>query len=381
MASRWLCWCFGALALLPGQAARAEWSGYAKSLWLGTETEVGQSEPVHLGINRVRLTWRDKLAGVRVEASYDLDARFGSYVNTDQYRLQRSLMPEPYLGLQRRSQRGARTEVYHGFYRIYAQTALGPADVRVGRQQLNWSRTLLWSSFDRFNPYSPLQLEPEERVGVDALQLVWNFSNDRNLEWAWLPAHDQTPRMQGLRYRDHWGRSDWDFMLAEFGTVQSIGLAGAGQWGSAGWRFEVTHNRETRMDDTSVTYQDLVLGVDHAITEKASLVAELLYRGGGASRPEDYDWSGYLSGRRSDLARRYAGMIARYRISPLIRLDLTVLANLDDGSLAWMPLLELSPGRFENMNLRVGVQTFTGASDTEFGRQKMLAFAEIKWFF
>jgi hypothetical protein len=33
------------------------------------------------------------------------------------------------------------------------------------------------------------------------------------------------------------------------------------------------------------------------------------------------------------------------------------------------------------MNLRVGVQTFTGASDTEFGRQKMLAFAEIKWFF
>ena len=60
----------------------------------------------------------------------------------------------------------------HQLYRGTVQWRSPMGDFRLGRQQVNWSTALIWNPMDILNPVSPLQLEPDERVGVDAL--LWD---------------------------------------------------------------------------------------------------------------------------------------------------------------------------------------------------------------
>ena len=369
-------------ALYNWAPASAEVSGYLKTLWLDTNTVVGTEESAKLGNNRARFTWRDSVEDVQFLLSYDLEWQVGNYLESTQYQLQQSRQRDPYWDLQGQWQINQKQIANHGVYRAYVNVPVGPADIRIGRQQLNWSRTFLWSTFDRFNPYNPLQLEPEERVGVDAMQLIWNFDNGHSTELVSVGNHAGGDAW-GLRYRGNFRATDFDWMLADFGNTQSLGFAAAGQIANAGWRMELTQNWSDRLalGAGSRNYQDLVLSLDYTFANNTTVIGEALYRGDGAARPESYDFSNYLAARRTDLAKRYLGLVVSRGFEPIAGIDLSVLYNVDDDSIALVPAVRYSPGRLEDLQLRAGFQFFDGSRGSEFGILENLAFIELQWFY
>jgi len=367
------------------QPATAEVTGYLKTLWFDTKTLVEPDEDVSLGVNRARLTWRESIREASLLVSYDLEWQFGSYLASSQYDLQRLLQPDPYWDIQGQWQRSRHQLVKNGVYRAYLTIPVGPVDMRMGRQQLNWSRTFLWSSFDRFNPYNPLQLEPEERQGVDAVQFIWNF-NGHSAEVVGVGKDDDVSGNKnawGLRYRGNFKSTDLDVMLADFGSTRSVGVAAAGQLGSAGFRVELTQNwsDKLKLGTSSRNYQDLVFSVDYTFANNTTIIGEALYRGDGSSSPEFYDYQDYLSASRTDLAKRYLGVVVRRGFEPIARLDASILYNVEDESLALIPSLIYSPGEYEDLQLRAGVQIFNGQRNSEFGSLENLAFIELQWFY
>ena len=372
------------LYLVVSIPAQAEMSGYVKSLWLETKTVIGDEQPASLGVNRWRLNWRDSFKGVNLLVSYDLEWRTGSYINTEQNQLYQSLTPEQYWTMNKRWHQRKNEQGEHGFYRAYMQVPLGALDIRLGRQQLNWSRTFLWSSFDRFNPQNPLQIETDERIGVDALQLIWNFDNGNTLEWVKLPAQSDNKARWGIRYRTRYQEVDIDLLRADFGEVDTLGLAAVGRWKNAGWGVEFTHNQQDAnemIESRNNSYVDFVFSIDYSFATETHLVTEFLYRGSGASSTVEYDWLALIAGQRTDLAKRYLGLSLRQGFQAIAALELTFLYNHDDHSSAWVPAVRYSPGNYQDLHFRIGIQLFQGKKDTEFGRQNTTGFVEAQWFY
>jgi hypothetical protein len=369
------------LGMLWPQSAKAEFSGYIKSLWFETETVVGQSKAVSQGLNRWRLTWREQVHSAQLSLSYDLQWQTGSYLATQQYAQQQALAPKPWWDLQSSWHTKRKESGYHGLYRAFIQIPVGPLDVRIGRQQLNWSQTYLWSSFDRFNPYHPLQLEPDERQGVDGIELVWHQANGNSIEVAAVGARDAAQSSHGIRYRSHWNGIDIDYLLARFAQTTALGIAAAGQWSAAGWRFEATVNRTKDSLVAVGNYQDLIFSVDYTFDGEFTAIGEILYRGDGAEMPSEYDWLALLVGKRTNLARRYVGLRLNKSFAPITTAELTWLRNLDDHSNAFSAAVGYNPGQFDDLHLRVGIHLFDGSHSAEFGRPANVLFAELQWFY
>ncbi|WP_020405232.1 hypothetical protein [Hahella ganghwensis] len=377
--------CIGILILAP-MPLRAEISGYIKSLWLSTETVIGERSRESYGLQRLRTTWRDTLNDFHVYLSYDLEWLSGGYLGTDQYELQQALQESPYWHLQRTWHERKDEEGRHGMYRGYLQYPIGAMDIRFGRQQLNWSRTFLWSSFDRFNPYNPLQIEPDERQGIDALQLIYNFERGDSLELVAVPRHENREDAGGLRYRTSYEYTDIDLLIADYGEVTTAGVAMAGQWQDAGWKFETTHNSVQGESDSATyqgkkEYQDLVISLNYTLPSNTTFIGEVLYRGNGSQDSVKYDVSGYLAGNRTDLATRYLGLSVRHGFEPFANVSATVLFNVDDQSYAVGPMGSYAPGHMEDLYLRAGLHLFHGSTNSEFGSQGRLFFGEVQWFF
>ncbi len=372
-----LCFC-----LFISNSVLAEFEGYLKSLWLASDTLelpllTQASEDFYYGANRWRLEYGERIGSVRLNIQYDMELRLGDYLDTQQYQLLESLIPEPYWHLQQTEQNSNKREFRHGVYRATLNIPFDSVDLRVGRQQVNWSRTFLWSSFDRFNPYDPLQIETEERRGVDGLRFNYAINELESVEWVAVGGHNSDERGFGVLWKQHFVNTDVDLLIANFGDVDSVGVAGAGQMLDAGWRMELTHNRN-RVGDT---YNEWIASVDYTFATQTTLIGEVLYRGDGQAAFQDYDLLALLRGERTNLAQRYIGMVIRQGFEPLAGVDLTWLHNVDDQSSAWIPSIRYTPGRVSDLQLRGGALVFAGDNDSEYGQQENIVFIELQWFY
>ena len=356
-------------------------SGYVKSLNLNSKTILIDPDYVEASINRVRTTYRDRFNNTNLWISYDVEYRTGSYFDNYQNELMTQLAPDTYWELER-TWRYNDNERFHGLYRAYIKHSVNNSDLRVGRQQINWSKSFLWSSVDRFNAYNPLQLEPEERRGVDAFQWIVNRGNGDMLEGVYVFGHDSNQKAGGLRYRTHLKNTDFEYVLADFGDVYAVGITSAGQLIDAGWRLEITENKHN--NPTTIQkkrFKDIVASLDYTFPGQLTLILEALYRGDGATTSSRYQWQELFALKRVNLAKHYAGLTLRKGFGPIFSSDLVYLENLDDQSNVLMPTLSYSLPEFEDVSLKIGGQLFSGESNTEYGSFNDLVYGEIQWFF
>ena len=89
-----------------------------------------------------------------------------------------------------------RGDVYgrHRLYRAAVTLTRGDVDLKLGRQRIAWGTGRFWSPLDILNPVSPLALEREERVGVDAALLEAKLGPLSRASLVYAPAPDRGPR-------------------------------------------------------------------------------------------------------------------------------------------------------------------------------------------
>jgi len=152
------------------QAQPLELTGSLKSVVLRSSASTG--EDYTLSLNRLRIEAKGDLGpGLALDLQYVNEVLLGSYLDTAEFRAVKDrVSPQYWRADANYVERG---DVYgrHRLYRAAVTLTRGDVDLKLGRQRIAWGTGRFWSPLDILNPVSPLALEREERVGVDAALL------------------------------------------------------------------------------------------------------------------------------------------------------------------------------------------------------------------
>jgi hypothetical protein len=358
-------------------SASWKFSGYYKNLLVGSQTVVPPAgERYTEDMNRLRLKIEGQPAEhLALDLQYDNEIQLGDYLQTQQFQLQKALPPQTYWNLQDTYAQSSDYYAQQSLYRTVLTWSNDATDVRFGRQRIALGTGRFFSALDILNPLSPVTLERDERVGVDALLVEHKLDALSRVSAFYAPDHDASQSTVAALWHANRHNFDFSFVAGRLQGEHMVGVDLAGPVGDAGIRGELTHSR--RADGS--WYTRALGGLDYAFANTLVLSGELYYDGAGASDPKDYDFRALFAGRVRNVGRHYVALHAGYDITPLLKVGGDFVANLGDHSHYASPSLTYSIET--NLDVTLGVQLFTGSTGSEYGTLKDTAFAELQWFF
>jgi hypothetical protein len=262
-------------------------------------------------------------------------------------------------------------------YRGSASFRTASTTVTIGRQRIAWGTARFWSPADVFNPIDPLQVEGDVRQGVDAVQVEW-APPDRGWRAAAVYAPQERWERSTAAFRVGRTVAGWDITAfgGRFRQDWVGGADAAGQWGGAGVRAEMTY---TRRGDVSPGDNALRLtaGTDYA-RSRLYVVGEYFYN---QARPPCGSiatcaaTSLLPTAELFTLHRHFVSAGASYSLTPLLKAETYLVADLAGSSLLVNPLLRYNAAT--NIDLSIGAQLFATGTGGEFRGVPSLLFAQL----
>ena len=291
------------------------------------------------------------------------------------------------------------TVLEHDIDRAFVSYPLGPTDIKVGRQAISWGSAWFWKPTDRFSPFSPMDVDPDVKRGVDAVRAETFLGEKTSLDLvATFERHPDTGRELwghgGARLRTTFGRYDMALSGARFQLSEEANwMAGAeftGELGKVGFRGEAAFNYLEESGEWDIAG---VLGLDYRFPVGLTLAGELFYNGYGTDNPDEYaDFFAdpvrserLKRGETFNIGRYYIGLSANYELTPLMHLTLAGMGNLTDPSGLVMAGFRWSV--VENGRFTAGAMVPTGEKPdglepkSEFGSLPVLGYAVMKMSF
>ena len=283
--------------------------------------------------------------------------------------------------------------------RLALSFPLGAADIRVGRQAISWGSAWFWKPTDRFSPFSPMDIDPDVKRGVDALRAEIYFGPSTSLDLVTtFERHEDTDRELwvhgGARFRTTIGRYDLAISAARFQLSEAsnfmAGLEFTGELGDVGFRGEAAFNYLPETEEWDV---EGVLGADYHFSMGITLAGELFYNGLGT---DSDGYADFLLDKTSTTAERlqrgeafnfgryYAGIALTQEVTPLINVTLSAIGNLTDPSAFVIAGLQWSV--VENGRITAGAvlpvgekpDALAGRLSSEYGLYPALGYAVMK---
>jgi len=357
-------------------AWRHRFSGYAKTL-LTTSESYFTGQPYGDVMNRLRVSY-DGGRGewFNVHADFDNETHFGNLTTQPDFQLVRERQAGSYLDLQHIYLDRPHAYWDTSLYRGYITLRNGPATLTVGRQRIGWGTARFWSPADVFNPLNPLQIETEERQGVDAALLEWALPMGITWTTAYLPQHGFRRSSTATRLAANLRGYDVAAFLGRFERDWMGGAEFAGQWGGAGLRGELTYRwrDEGRPENNALRF---TFGSDYAFPNTLHLSAEYFYNQGQPAPAGGFDAAGLarFTSEIFTLGRHFLSGGAGYDVMPLFRLEAYTVADLTGAGVFVMPLARYNVTT--NTDLTVGGQLFASQEGGEFQRLSNVFFAEL----
>lgn len=387
--------CFWAISLAglgmaqtsPPDNSQPSWtqqiSGYLKDLASGSRSYFTQDAWAD-NLDRLRLTYdgkyRDWLA---VHVDYDNEIHAGNLTGLPDFQIVRDRQGAAWLDLQHalvnRSNLYWDTSLYRGYVSLHNDSAA----LTVGRQRIGWGTARFWSPMDMFNPISPLQIESEERQGVDAA--VLEFGSPGALRWnaVYAPQDGFRHSTSALRLSRTFHNYDFDVAAARFGQDWTTGFDFAGQVRGAGVRGELTYRwRHPIPGSIPISTRDalrLVIGSDYALANGLYLAGEYFYNQGQPDLPQNRPLDPNVLLRFSNeiltLHRHFISGGGSYPLTPLWKLETYVVGDLEGRSAVVLP--RLSHNLTANTDLNFGAQLFASSRNGEFHGLSDLVYIEF----
>ncbi len=349
-------------------------SGYYKNLFTASESLSGRSFTGDL--NRLRLDFdASPFPGIDLKVIYDNEAVLGSVLDTPEFRAAGAAGSVTYFDLDRTSVDRDYLYWRQSLYRAYISCSRGMVTLTVGRQRVALGTGRLWNPEDLLNPVSPLAVERDERRGVDAVAMDISLGAVTGLKLVYGPGRGWNREILFARMKGNLRGYDLSVLFGSFRGNSVLGLDFSGYIGESGFRGESTYT----FSQSGPDFLRLVLSFDHTFQSSLYVLAEYLYNGGnrptGLSPVELSRFDAQIATRN----RNFFGFLAGYDLTPLIRLDILTVLDMDDGSLFLGPTV--SYNIMENIDLSAGVQLFAGKNNSEYGDLPDLYTAELKWYF
>ncbi|MBL1273718.1 MAG: hypothetical protein COB25_014825 [Oceanospirillales bacterium] len=346
-----------------------------KNLTLGSRSLINDN-PYVSNVTRIRLEPQYRQQNWSFQAAYDLEFLSGSFLDSPEFALLKQARDPRYWALQNKLDESGELVIRHQLYRGTLQWRSPVGDFRLGRQQINWATTLIWNPMDILNPVSPLQLEPDERIGVDALLWDKSWGALGRISAVYAPQHNTNESSGALRIKRFIGGIDASVMAGEFADVTKVGVSGSGSVAGTGWRTEMVWSDR----EEAVAYWQAVANLNWSLRNGVNLALEYYYNG-KTVQPRTLEVSRLTSGEPHDAGRHYTGVLVSQDINPLWDYRVVVIRNADDASWVLYPRSTWTLPMTQEVYLTAGAQWFGGDNDGEFGKLEPLALLELQWFF
>lgn len=231
--------------------------------------------------------------------------------------------------------------------------------ITLGRQRINWGRTLAWNPNDIFNSYSFFDFDYSEKPGSDALRIQYYPNASSTIEAVAKIDSAGDISAAGL-YR--FNIFDWDVQLLGGIINETEYVAGAGwegNFGSVSFRGEVSyiHQKQNFADTSGVLVASVSL--DYTFANSLMLQSEFLYNPQkGQNQLSNFGefYSRPLTVKNLSFTEYNIFVSANYPLTPLM--NISVSAMYFPKINGWYAGPSLSYSLKNNLDFSVFVQTF-----------------------
>ncbi len=260
--------------------------------------------------------------------------------------------------------------------RLFLNINLGNFDLTVGRQKIDWGKTLFWHPNNIFNTASFFQIDYPEQSGCDAIDLnySWGLSSSIEAAVSLVDTVGKNKYTAALKYATTIGTYD---IQAFVGLYQSnfytLGLGWSGYIKNLTFRGEFTYL--TAKDSVFKTNLALLAtGLDYNVG-KLIVSTEFLMKAGDKQFFQNnymlYDrfFNNKMGIQALGLGKYNFLVQSSYQLTPLITISLAMMKSLKQQSLLFMPNISFSLSENTSLqiagymgNITVPVPTFVSPS-------------------
>ncbi len=258
----------------------------------------------------------------------------------------------------------------------------GKWELTLGRQRINWGLNMVWNPNDIFNAYSYFDFDYEERPGTDAVRLQYYINSTSSAELAYRPGKSPDDMIAAALYRNTIGSYDIQVLAGWVQTDYVLGAGWSGVIGKAGFNGEISAFSPRSNIDLSKTVVSASAGINYTFPNSLYLHAAYLLNSSGLTKA-DSTTAGLLlsqvSAKSLSPARHSIFAEVAYQVTPLIRTDLSAIADPSDGSFFVGPFIILSVSN--TVEFLAAGQLFFGDTNSLYGNYGRVIFLRLKWSF
>lgn len=345
--------------------------GYYKNLGLGSETV--DHNKYFLDLNRFRLDftgdWKDIFI---LKIIYDQEGLLGSYLRTNEFQRIKSFERHDLLDLD--WELADRKDFYwhHYLYRAYLRFQSEKFNLSVGRQRIAWGTGKFWNPTDIFNPFNPIQVERDERIGVDSIDAEFFIQPMTGINLVYAPQDSSSRSKAALKFKTTF--KDWDFSLLGGKSLKDKVIGGdfATTIFDGGFRGEAIYY----FAHTRKNFLQFILNYDYTFKNSFYFLVEYYYNSGPLPKSEFVQ---LIDRGISTLTRHLIGVNLGYDITPLLRGDLYLIFGPKKEGVFIQPKVRYS--LTQNLEVVGGVQWFNQRKGSEFEFNRDLYFIYIQYYF
>ncbi|PIQ89457.1 MAG: hypothetical protein COV72_02830 [Candidatus Omnitrophica bacterium CG11_big_fil_rev_8_21_14_0_20_42_13] len=354
-----------------------EAGGYYKNLLTFTKS-IYTDEGIFADLSRLRVELQAQAKAWIFYAAVDNEFLVNDFANTADFAFTRSQQQQnlAFADLDKVSVDNDHLYARHSLYRAYLKYYSPSLQLVIGKQSIDWGKMRFYSPVDLFNSLAPSALEPDERVGVDALNLNLAGSDFSGINIVVSPGTDSGEASFGVKLYNKMATYDCSLIAASIKKDIAVGVALDGYAKDAGLRAEITHNRH----DNGRDFARIAVGVDYNFPNKLYILFEQFYNGGFEDNDASAFSSSYDKSRRIlSLKKHLSNLYLSYELTPLLKLSNMFTYDWEGKSVFLAPLIKYNI--VENCDISAGLELFYGRANSEFGDYKHLYYFELKRYF
>jgi hypothetical protein len=351
-------------------------SGYYKSLNFISKTK-DTEEGLFGALQRLRVEVESKFTdNLSMNLVYDHEALFNDFANTGDFSLirQEDLGDLSFWDTDKVISDTDHVYERHLLNRAFLTFQSERSRWIVGKQLIDWGRMRGYSPLDIFNPPSPTDLEPEERIGFDALNAEWFFGAAGSLNFIFGPGHDSQETSFGLKVAQKVGTYDVNILIAKKEKDKTVGVGFDGYIKNAGFRGEFSY---TKSGDEH--YPRAAIGMDYNFPHQIYAFLEYFYNGAANGNYDTYVDSLVEQRHRLSLEKHLLSLLLTHDLTPLVKLKGFLVYDVVGESVFFNP--EVRYNIKENLDAACGAQLYAESQGSEFENSQNLYYVEVKYFF